>query len=113
MNKKHQIASRLYFASAVVGTINALLSYNIFTFQDWIISFISILFVIGIGFLICKGYEWTKYVLAALFIISLNGFQYIFQDLQEYPINGVLSLLISILQIIAMLVLFIKKPTIH
>jgi hypothetical protein len=110
MNKQYKIASTLYFASAAIGAINALLSYNIFTLNDWIISFVSILFVIGIGFLVSKGYEWVKYVLLLLILISLDGFQFILQDLKEYPVNGILSLLLSFLQIIAIVILFLKKP---
>lgn len=111
MNKQYNIASRFYYASALVGMLNAILSYNVFTFQDWIVSFLSISFVIGVGLLISKGYEWTKYVLLALILIGLSGFQYILQDLKEYPVNGVLTLIISVLQIIAVIILFIKRPT--
>lgn len=110
MNKQYKIASKLYFASAAIGAINALLSYEIYTLNDWIISFMSVLLVVGIGILVSKGYEWVKYVLLLLILISLDGFQFILQDLKEYPVNGILSLLLSFLQIIATVILFIKKP---
>ncbi|WP_426790738.1 hypothetical protein [Sphingobacterium sp. WOUb80] len=110
MNKQYKIASKLYFASAAIGSVNALLSYEIYTLNDWIMSFMSVLLVVGIGILVSKGYEWVKYVLLLLILISLDGFQFILQDLKEYPVNGILSLLLSLLQIIAIVILFIKKP---
>ena len=109
INKRYTIAARFIYTSALIGTINTLLSFNIFTKQDWIISFVSIAVIVIIGLLIGKGYTWIKYVLAGLILIGLSGFSYIIQDIKEYPINGVLSLSISILQIIATIILFIKK----
>jgi len=111
MNKQFKIASRLIYTSAAIGALNALLSLNDFTKQDWIISFVSISMVIAIGLLIAKGYVWVKYLLLVLVVIGLSEFSYILQDIKEYPINGVLSLIISALQIIATLILFIKRKS--
>lgn len=95
INKQYTIAARFIYASALIGIINTLLSLNVFTKQDWIISIVSIALVVIIGFLIAKGYTWIKYLLVALILIGLSGFSYIIEDIKEYPINGVLSLSIS------------------
>lgn len=110
MNKQFKIASRLIYTSAAIGALNALLSLNDFTKQDWIISFVSISMVIAIGLLIAKGYVWVKYLLLVLVVNGLSAFfSYVLQDIKEYPINGVLSILMAVLQIIATVILFIKR----
>lgn len=109
MNNQKEVASRLIYASAVIGVINSLLSTNVFTPLDYIIGFISISIVVIIGILIAKGYSWIKYILLILNIIGLSQFSYVIEDIKEYPINGILSLLTSILQVIATVILFVKK----
>lgn len=112
MISNYKKASRLIYASATVGTINALLSFNVFTKQDWILSALSISFVVIIGLLISKEYSWSKFILLIFVLVGLSGFPYIIKDIKEYPINGILSLLITIFQIIATFIVFIKqKPS--
>lgn len=109
MNNQEKVASRLIYASAIIGAINTLLSYNVFILLDWIVGFISLSIVITIGLLVAKGYSWVKYLLLALVLLGLSSFSYVIEDIKEYPINGVLSLSISILQVIATVILFVKK----
>lgn len=109
MTDKFKKSSRLIYYSACVGVINAVLSFNIFTPLEWLISFVSIVFVLFIGKLVSIGYSWMKYILLLFVLVGVSGFPYILQDLKEYPINGILTLIISILQIIATVILFIKQ----
>ena len=113
MNKQSKIASKLIYASAAIGMLNALLSFDVFTKQDWIAGFLSMFMIIAIGVLTAKGYSWVKYLLIVLVVVGLSEFSYVIQDLKEYPINGVLSILMAVLQVIATMTLFIKrKPSI-
>lgn len=109
MAKKYTTASTLIYISAIIGIINSLMSFNVFNKQDWIISLLSISIVVIIGLLTSRGYAWVKYLLLVLILIGLSDISYIVQDLKEYPINGLLSLSISILQIVATIILFLKR----
>lgn len=100
-------ASNLMFLSAVLGLINFSLSDQITIKNDISSAIISLSFLIFLALLIRRGYNGVKYVLATLFILGLVFYiPYLIYDLQNSPINAIISIFQSITQISAVILLF-------
>ncbi|MET0945514.1 MAG: hypothetical protein ABWY22_08895, partial [Flavobacterium sp.] len=55
-----------------------------------------------------RGYNGVKYILTALFILGLVFYiPYLLYDLQNFPLNGIISICQSIAQISAVVLLFL------
>jgi hypothetical protein len=101
-------ASNLMFLSAVLGLINFSLSDEITIKTGITAAIISLSFIIFLGILIRRGINGVKYILATLFILGLVFYiPYLISDLQNFPINGIISICQSIAQISAVVLLFL------
>lgn len=100
-------ASNLMFLSVVLGLINFSLSDEITIKSEISATIVSISFLIFLALLIRRGYNGVKYVLATLFVVGLIFYiPYLIYDIQNSPINAIISICQSITQITAILLLF-------
>jgi hypothetical protein len=101
-------ASNLMFLSAVLGLINFSLSDEITIKNGISATIMSLSFLIFLALLIRRGYNGVKYILTALFILGLVFYiPYLGYDLQNFPLNGIISICQSIAQISAVVLLFL------
>jgi len=108
-NPNYIKSSNLLYLSGAIGFINLLLSPDILvsTFAI-VVGVITILIILGLGLLVRMGITWIRYVLLCLVLLGLTGLPMIIDDFNSHPINGTINLIQSILQIIALILLFTK-----
>ncbi|RXM47597.1 hypothetical protein [Flavobacterium sp. YO12] len=108
IHSNHIKASNFIYYSAGLGVLNLFLSSELLKDKAAMISGIGALFfILLLGFLIRKGYTQIKYGLLFLSIIGLFGFiPQLIYNLQYFPINGIINLCQFILQILALVLLF-------
>ncbi|UIR57283.1 hypothetical protein LZQ00_05570 [Sphingobacterium sp. SRCM116780] len=107
IHSNHIKSSNCMFISAALGVINILLTPAILTSASSIsAALLTLAFLVGIGLLIRKGTDWIKYVLLILLVIGLLGIPYMIQNILQSPIVGVINIIQTILQIIALILLF-------
>jgi hypothetical protein len=104
-------SSNLFFISAGLGLINFLLSPDILLTKSATITsviVISIIFVLGL--LIRFEISWVKYLLIVIIIFGINAFpSFIKEEFNSHPLNALITILQSIAQIYATVLLFFKK----
>src|SRR5215204_12846 len=100
-------SSNLIFISAILGILNFTVSktlvYNSFTLT---VAIGSVLFVIGLGFLVRQGFDWVKYLLLIITILGLVGVPTFLKNLMEDTFVGIVNILQLILQIYSVVLLF-------
>lgn len=100
-------ASNLIFISGGLAVVNISLSLEMFTSGLMIgVAIFTLLFVIGIGFLIRQGYEWVKFLLLVMGILGLFSLRVMINTLMTKPIVGVNNLVQTALQIWSIVLLF-------
>lgn len=94
--------------SAGLGFVNLSLIQGIFVSGITLFTGIfTILFVVGVALLIRKGFGWIKYFLTALIALGLfSTVTFIIDAFQQYPIASVLTILQTMLQLWALVLLF-------
>ena len=105
-------SSNLVLGTAVLGLINLLLSRDILTdVKNIAIAILTLLFIIGLGFLIRQGQNWVKYLLLVLTIVGTIGIPFIITNITEKPLIGIINLAQTVMQIWATILLFkVPKP---
>jgi len=105
-------SSNLILGTAVLGLINLLLSRDILTdVKNIAIAILTLLFIIGLGFLIRQGQNWVKYLLLVLTIVGTIGIPFIITNITEKPLIGIINLAQTVMQIWATILLFkVPKP---
>ncbi|MHC0443018.1 hypothetical protein [Flavobacterium sp. 3-210] len=104
-------SSNLIFISAGLGLINFLLSPDILSSKkNIIISIITIVIILVVGLLIRLEITWIKYLLLILIILGLNSLPMLLKDeFSTHPLNALITILQSIAQIYATILLFKSK----
>ncbi|MEN2402913.1 hypothetical protein GKZ90_0024210 [Flavobacterium sp. MC2016-06] len=110
-NPNYIKASNLIFIATILGIINFFLSPDILKSKTaLIISVVTILLILAIGVVIRLGISWIKYILLVLIIIGFNSLpKYIKEELSIHPLNAIITILQSILQIYATLLLILNR----
>ncbi|PKB16363.1 hypothetical protein [Flavobacterium sp. 5] len=103
-------SSNLIFISAGLGSINFLLSPDILVSKKaTILCVMSISLVFAVGLLIRFGISWVKFLLLFLIILGFNSLpKFIKEEFANHPFNAVITVLQSVIQIYATLLLFLK-----
>ncbi|MCP2028786.1 glucan phosphoethanolaminetransferase (alkaline phosphatase superfamily) [Flavobacterium sp. HSC-32F16] len=101
-------SSNLIFISAFLGLINFLISPEILSSKSGLKSgIIAILVVLILALLIRFEITWTKYVLLVLIILGMNALPPVIKyELAHHPLNGIILILQSIVQLYAAFLLF-------
>ena len=100
-------SSNLIFGTVGLGLINFFFSSDILNSgKNVAIATITLLFIIGIGFLVRRGKHWVKYLLLILTILGLIGIPFIINNILEKPIVGIINIAQTIMQLWAMILLF-------
>jgi hypothetical protein len=101
-------SSNLFFISAGFGLINLFLTRSELVSTRLIaIAIISILFVVGLGYIIRQGFDWIKYILLVLAGFGLIGIVgVIIINLEKQPLIAVVNIIQTILQVWATVLLF-------
>jgi hypothetical protein len=104
-------SSNLIFGTVGLGLINLLFSTDFLNSKQNIVTVIlTLLIIVGIGFLVRQGKDWVKYLLLVFTLGGLIGIPFIIKNITLRPIVGLINILQTIMQIGAMLLLF-KVPT--
>ena len=100
-------SSNCIFISVALGVISMFLTPGILTSTSAIFgALFTLAFVTGLGLLVRKGIDWMKYVLLILMITGLLTIPYMIQNILLSPITGIINIIQTILQIIALILLF-------
>lgn len=111
MNNKFKVSAYLLILSAFLGVINVLLSPDLSMLEEYLISLIVFCIIIGFAILVYKKVLWIKYVLLILVILGIFNIPYLINDLKYYPINGIINISQSLVQLCAVVILFLPKNT--
>lgn len=97
----------MIYLSGVLEIINIIRTYETLDNETKIfITFISIAYIFGTGYLISKGIEWTKYMLLIILILGLLVFPFVISNLKNELVMGLIIIVQTILQIWATVLLF-------
>ncbi len=100
-------SSNLIFISFGVGLISLFLTRDqLITGEQKTVVALTMLFILGLGFLVRQGHGWVKYLLLVLTLLGLIGMLMIIPSLMQKPINGLISIIQTVLQVWAMILLF-------
>ena len=110
--KNRILASILIFISAGLGILNFYFAKELLNSGTNIaIAVFTLLFIIGLGFLARKDIKWVKWVFLIIMLIGIFSLPQILNNLSIRPIVALINLLQTVLQIAALILLFIKdKP---
>jgi len=101
-------SSNLIFATVGLGIINFYFSSDTLSSRTNIaVAIITLLTILGLGILVRQGYNWMKYLLLVLTILGLFGISTILTDLTQNPIVGIVSIVETVLEIWATVILFL------
>jgi len=107
-HRNYLMSSNLIFASAVLGIISFFLIYLLANDSKNIMNGIfNILFIVGLGLLVRIGKKWVKFLLLALTIFGLFLMTSIADTLAHNLYGGIIAILQTVLQIIAVILLFL------
>ncbi|MCT2561479.1 hypothetical protein [Chryseobacterium herbae] len=112
IHPNHTKAANIMYLSGVLSIASMIWAYEDFKTGLSIFIAVAILaFIFGMGYLAGKGAEWVKFVLLITFLIGLIGLPSIYFNFLSNPVLGVLSILQTILQVWAIVLLFkVPKP---
>ena len=107
IHENHIKSSNFIFISIAIGAINLLLAMKYAeTKTEFISSIIAFIFVAILGYLVRKGYNLKVFLLVIFSIGLLGSIPTLISNLTYFPLNGILSLSQTILQLWAIIFLF-------
>ncbi|KOP38445.1 hypothetical protein DBB36_12880 [Flavobacterium sp. WLB] len=107
IHENHIKSSNFIFFSIAIGAINLLLAMKYAeTKTEFISSIVAFIFVAILGYLVRKGYNLKVFLLVMFSIGLLGSIPSLISDLTYFPLNGILSLSQTILQLWAIIFLF-------
>ncbi len=107
IHENHIKSSNFIFISIALGAINLLLAMKYAeTKTEFVSSIIAFIFVATLGYLVRKGYNLKVFLLVIFSIGLLVSIPALISDLTYFPLNGILSLSQTILQLWAIIFLF-------
>ncbi len=106
-------SSNLIFITFGLGLINLFMTRSeLVTGTHKAIAITTMLFVLGLGYLVRQGFGWVKYLLLVLTILGLISIPVTIVSLGQRPIVGLINVAQTVLQVWAMIILFkIPKTT--
>lgn len=111
LNPNYIKSSNLLFISAGLGLINFLILPEILSSKSSIVvGSIAVFFISAMGLAIRFEISWIKYLSLILIVFGINIVPPLVKDeLISHPINGIITIAQSIIQIYATILLFSKK----
>jgi hypothetical protein len=107
IHENHIKASNFIFISVAIGIINFLLAVKFAENRlGFFSAFVGFLFIGILGYLIREGRDLKVFLLVLFSVGLLGSIRILIFDLTYYPINGILSLSQTILQLLAIIFLF-------
>ncbi|KFC21931.1 hypothetical protein [Epilithonimonas lactis] len=107
IHPNYKKAADLIYLSGALGIGNVIWMYD--TLDNGLKIFtalISVGFVFGIGYLVSKGTEWIKFLLAVILFLGIVGIPFVIQNLENNTVVGIINILQTVLQIWALILLF-------
>ena len=100
-------SSNLIFGTVGLGLINFFFSSELLnTGQNIATAILTLIIIAGIGFLVRQGKAWVKYLLLVFTILGLIGIPFIINNIIQKPLVGLINIAQTIMQIWAMVLLF-------
>lgn len=108
-------ASNLVWGTVGLGILAAFFSDRVIkTEKDILLTVISFVMLVVLGYFIRQGQSWAKYLFVGLTIIGLLAIPTYISNLSQEPVTGIIFILQAILQVWAVVLLFqipkIAKP---
>lgn len=106
-------SSNLIFITFGLGLINLFMTTSeLVTGTHKAIAITTMLFILGLGYLVRQGFGWVKYLPLVLTILGLISIPVTIMNLGQRPIVGLINVAQTVLQVWAMIILFkIPKTT--
>ncbi len=100
-------SSNLIFITFGLGLINLFMTRSeLITGTHKAIAITTMLFILGLGYLVRQGFDWVKYLLLVLTILGLISIPVTLMNLGQRPIIGLINVVQTVLQVWAMIILF-------
>jgi hypothetical protein len=100
-------SSNLILATLGLGLMNTFFSKEIFSsVQNIATAATTLLFIAGLAYLVRQGKDWVKYLLLVVMILGMFGLPFIFINIIENPVVGVLNIAQTAMQVWAVVLLF-------
>lgn len=106
-------SSNLIFGTVGLGLINFFFSSELLNNgQNIATAIFTLVIIAGIGFLVRQGKDWVKYLLLVFTLLGLIGIPFIINNITQKPVVGLINIAQTIMQIWAMVLLFmVPKKT--
>lgn len=104
----YKISAYTIFLSVMLGVVQLAINYKIITFYtNSIIDIVGLALLLVLGVLTYRGSESVKYIFLPLFILGLSGILSLVLNHRMNPLFNLISLIQCLLQIGAILLLFL------
>ena len=108
VHPNYLIAARLISISLLLGILNSIFSNKVELIEEYIVIIFTVLFVLVIAYLVRKGINFMKYILLFLFIVgTFFSIPFLPLLIELKPIDGFVYIIQSILQLVAIIFLFL------
>ena len=103
-------ASNIIFGTVGLGLINLFLSRDALSYGKnlFVVVFIQLI-IVALGYLVRRGYRWTKYLLLVLTFLGLTEIPSVINNLTQKPMVELINIAQTIMQIWTVVLLF-KVP---
>lgn len=103
-------ASNIIFGTVGLGLINLFLSRDTLSYGKnlFVVVFIQLI-IVALGYLVRRGYRWTKYLLLVLTFLGLTEIPSVINNLTQKPMVELINIAQTIMQIWTVVLLF-KVP---
>ncbi len=100
-------SSNFIFITFGLGLVNLFMTRDeLVTGTHKAIAITTMLFILGLGYLVRQGFDWVKYLLLVLTILGLISIPVTLMNLGQRPIVGLINVAQTVLQVWAMIILF-------
>jgi membrane-bound ClpP family serine protease len=106
VHKNFTKSSNLIFITVGLGVINLLLPNTEIMAGGKPIVIGTMLFILGLGYLVRQGFDWVKYLLLILTVLGLISVPVTITHLGQRPIVGLINVAQTVLQVWATITLF-------
>ena len=105
-------SSNLIFGTVGLGLINFFFARELLnTAQNIATAILTLVIIVGLGYLVRQGKDWVKYVLLVFMVFGLISIPFIINNIVQMPIVGLINIAQTIMQLWATVLLF-KVPKI-
>ncbi|WP_027379756.1 hypothetical protein [Chryseobacterium daeguense] len=107
IHPNHIKAADLMYISGAVGVGGIIWKYELLNSLLFIFVAVgTVAFIFGMGYLISKGNNWLKYLLAGLFVLGLFSLPEVIFNIKADPVLAIINIVQTVLQAWTIILLF-------